>query len=258
VGHTGKKGGVGNSGGPETPDDRPSRNASFNFNISEEGSGGGGQATEIPSVTVTAKKAKGLFKDKNNNMTSEQWISIEGMLDKIIPNCLGGNLYNALLGRVTKSGVNFSFAFTSDSTTSGFTPGTNGGFRISTLGNSGSLLHEMIHAYQYGGQSVDLWDTYAANREVEAYIAMYMFTGELNQDLPFAREIECLFDNYLTKNGTLQDPSMEIAFNAVFESTAKFIKKVYDAQMPDKPTHYDKNRTGKDSISSIRELTKNC
>ncbi len=224
-------------GGPPPPPNNPNHHGGGGGSSGNSGNSG----TPTPDTPLTDK----LF--EVDEVDAEK---IEDMLEDLLIDCMGGKLFNGLDGR---SG-NINLTFTPGSNTSGFTPGIKGGLRLSSL-NIGSLLHEMIHAYQYTGQTSIQWDSNTANREVEAYLAQYLFTksytgnrfGSQMQDLSF----------YLNNNGTLKDPSDEAAFNALFNDTAKHIQIVYEVERG-KSIKYDDKQSGIQSIANIMNLAKDC
>lgn len=216
----------------------------------DPGSGSGGvDRRKGSSASSAAPLAKRLFKGPS----SLDWGAIEKMIKDIMADCMGGNLYNALVNGGRQ--INFQF------TPSG--PGATAGsfslseWRVTSDKDSGSLFHEMFHAYQAWQLSKTAYDNSSANRELEAYLAEYMFSGNLTGGNSFDGDIEMLFDEYLTKNGALRDPSVEVVFNDTFKNISNHIKTVYETKWGNY-TPYDSRRTGMQSIANLRNLAKGC
>lgn len=83
-------GGLGNGG---FPSDVPIDNGS-NPGLPPGGTGGG---SSVPSL---APKAQAIF--RNSNMIDANWRVLENMIEKIIENCMGRNLYNGLLEKMNE------------------------------------------------------------------------------------------------------------------------------------------------------------
>ena len=109
------------------------------------GNGGGsiGGDGSSSSGSGSAPKAQKMF--RNDNMTNDEWKAVENMLDSIMTDCMGQNLYNALLGKL--NGKTLSIELT-DASSFYF----DGRISIIKLNaskmESNHLFHEMWHAYQ--------------------------------------------------------------------------------------------------------------
>lgn len=118
------------------------------------GSGGGGNSgssspggdnNDNTSDSGVAPKAQAIF--RNSNMTEQNWNVIENMLEKIIENCMGQNLYNGLVEKLNGSTLSIQFVNT-DYSSFHFVNGTSGIKLSSQNVESNHLIHEMFHAFQ--------------------------------------------------------------------------------------------------------------
>ena len=126
---------------------------------------------------------------------------------------------------------------------------------IKSENKSNSVFHEMFHAYQAWRYSKSEYDATDANREVEAYLAEYMYAHELEWTT-FSERITDLSDEFLTKNGTLVDSSREYDFFSQFAGIALTIKNTYERL--GYPTPFEPNRTYEHNIENLARLSKNC
>jgi hypothetical protein len=217
--------------------------------IDKGGLGGGGGGYRPPQSNSPLSKK--LF--RNSSISEANWEKIEKMIEKIMADCMGGKLYNALddamgsgtlaINLVNASGVGGLFDLSAGIFITGF--------------DSQDLFHEMLHAFQAYQETETSFNNASANREVEAYLAEYMYAGKLTGGNRFDPDVRMLFDEYLTENGTLKDPSMEAMFNSMFKDVANHIRIIYE-QKYNNPTPYDDKRTGMRSIANIRHLAQNC
>lgn len=213
----------------------------------DPGSGSGGvDRRKGSSASSAAPLAKRLFKGPS----SLDWGAIEKMIKDIMADCMGGNLYNALVNGGRQ--INFQF------TPSG--PGATAGsfslseWRVTSDKDSGSLFHEMFHAYQAWQLSKTAYDNSSANRELEAYLAEYMFAGDIPRSY-YRGNIMELSKVYLSGKGTLNnlDAVGLIKFNEMYENTIDLINQQYGGKL-----YYDDKRTPNQNFQNIANLTKNC
>ena len=164
--------------------------------------GGSGGGVIILNPGDIAPDALDLF--SNDNLSNEELSELERMISEIMLNRMGGALYSAL-----NAGSNIFLSFDLGANKSGYNPVS--GIKLSGY-NSGSLLHEMFHAYQYS-QNPSSYTGASANREVEAYLAEYRYLKNLSNpgweqsyETGFKSNIATL-DLFLSKKGTLINSS---------------------------------------------------
>ena len=210
--------------------------------------------------TEVAPLAKAIF--RNSSMTEANWVVIENMLNKIIANCMGGNLYNAIVNCLNgktiiiefKNGPNGSFDF------------QNGSAKIS-LGmqmESNQLFHEMWHVYQAYQETATTWTNALLNLEIEAHYAQYLYTSSLpeykeskwekrDESEPRRRMIRDL-NSFIDKKGQyLQDIKEE-----TFEHYILNMVKPTFEESGYRNCNYEYSRVGLDNFENLNTLTINC
>lgn len=212
------------------------------------GGGGGGGGGGGPS----APKAKKLF--RNNNLTETDWKALEDMINKIMADCMGGKLYNSLYNEMEGGKLDFRF---------GNNPVIAGGFDVNSQSitinsrDSGTLFHEMFHAYQSYQESLTSYNNSSANREIEAYIAEYRLSGKIESS-DYRGNLIFLSDQYISPKGAQVVPSDELSypFNDVYRNTIDLIKAQY-ARFG-KNLQFDQNRTFNQNFKNLRYLSNGC
>jgi hypothetical protein len=223
---------------PYRPEKSPMKDSGYG-----DGGGGGGKLTPKPDAPLSKK----LF-----NIKDADTKKVEKMLEEILIDCMGGKLNGDLQKEM--NGGKLQLNFVNNSVLGGKFSLSNG---ITITGyDSEDLFHEMFHAFQSYQETVSSFNNSSANRELEAYLAEYMYSGKLTGGNSFDADVQSLFDLYLTENGTLKDPSMEAMFNSMFKDVANHIKTKYERWGNSTP--YDDKRTGMQSIANIRHLAQNC
>lgn len=133
--------------------------------------GGDGSSNSGSSI---APKAQEMF--RNSNMTEQNWKVIEKMLDKITENCMGENLYNALLEKLNGNKLIIQFSDKSSSFDHKHGNGIN--INIDYI-QSNHLFHEMWHAYQAYQETVESFEYASLNLEIEAHYAQFLYLEKL-------------------------------------------------------------------------------
>lgn len=141
----------------------------------DDGVGNGGGGGTGSSGSASTAKAKAMF--RNSNMTENNWRVIENMLDKITRDCMGQNLYNALLEKL--NGQTLAIEFVEDTTSFFFNGSTSKiQLNISKI-ESNHLFHEMWHAYQAYQETGDSYKNALLNLEIEAHYAQFLYLEKL-------------------------------------------------------------------------------
>lgn len=136
------------------------------------GTGGTSGTGSGSSEDIVAPLAKKIF--RNSNMTEQNWVVLERMIEKIRMNCMGNALYNEL--KEVLGGKTLSIQFI-DSGNSSFS--LDGGIRLNINVVSGDFLHEMLHAYQAYNESFESMMGAKLNMEIETHYAQYLYQSSL-------------------------------------------------------------------------------
>jgi hypothetical protein len=211
-------------------------------------SGAGGSSGSSNSSPSDTSKADEVFDDVEDEYVDD----INDLLEEIMLDCMGGKLFNALEARGDDIILNVDIG-------NGNSKYGSSGIKLTQL-NSGTLLHEMFHAYQHGVLGTTAFNARIANNEVEAYLARYMFTGN-TVGVKYGAEIKELAW-YVNKDGTV-DPDVDFLFFDAYEKARDAIIAGYAADGID--ITYDRNFNPLESIgnnmqgiSSIYNLKKDC
>ena len=150
-----------------------------NGSITDGGGGGGGGDGDSSCSSATAAsvapKAYNIF--RNSKMTEQNWKNLEVMLDRIIKDCLGGELYNGLKSFLKGKTLTIQFKAGTDG---GFgMQGESVGIALGMQMESNQLLHEMFHAYQAYQSTLAQYNISLLNNEIEAHYAQYLYTSRL-------------------------------------------------------------------------------
>lgn len=221
--------------------------------------GGGGSST---SGGGSAPLAKAMF--RNSSMTNENWEVIENMLKKITKDCMGRNLYNALLDKLDGKQLIIQFW---DEGHSAFDHDGGEGIKISTQHvNSNHLFHEMWHAYQAYQETVNSYESLLLNIELETWYAQYLYLSSLEEykggDLEKKYEGNSIYgyikkiEGYIGNKGTLLSGKTESKLNnyilnqviPIFYSIKDYVDYPYEIE----------NRTVLDNFKNLRKLTEDC
>ena len=134
--------------------------------------GGGGSST---SGGGSAPLAKAMF--RNSNMIDQNWGIIERMLEKITEDCMGRNLYNALLDKLDGKQLIIQFVSTGNSRFEKI--GEGYGITLNMEMESNQLFHEMMHAYRSYKETLNSYNESMINGEMEAWYAQYLYVKKL-------------------------------------------------------------------------------
>ncbi len=207
-------------------------------------------------------RAKAIF--RNSNMTEENWIIIENMLDKIVEDCMGEALYNELANLL--NGKTLSIQFGASTTGSFGYQGESTGICLGRQMESNQLFHEMMHAYRAYQETTASYKESTLNGEIEAWYAQYLYTSNLpeykdskwedrdNTD-PRRRRIKSL-TNYIDNKGNLLPGVNRTDLESKIKDdiVPTFHKYHYTADKY--PFEY--NRPGLENFKCINKLTINC
>lgn len=223
--------------------------------------GGGGSST---SGGGSAPLAKAMF--RNSNMIDQNWGIIERMLEKITEDCMGRNLYNALLEKLDGKQLIIQFVSTGNSRFEKI--GEGYGITLNMEMESNQLFHEMMHAYRSYKETLNSYNESMINGEMEAWYAQYLYVKKLpeydgskwetkyNSDNNPIHKHTKLLENYINHKGELNPGVTEAKLNqylsnqliGIFWSNSKYSGKLYDTV----------NKTAMDNFKNLRELTEGC
>ncbi len=125
-----------------------------------------------PLETAGISDAKKIF--RNSKMTDVNWKKIDDLLKKILKDCLGEALYNALINNL--NGKSLVIQFGNESSFDY----TNGTITLDMMAaESNRLFHEMWHAYQAYNETQTSFSSSLMNQEFEAWYAQYLYISKL-------------------------------------------------------------------------------
>lgn len=229
----------------------------------DDGIGGpGGSSGGTTSGGGSAPLAQKIF--RNSNMTDQNWAVIEKMIEKIIDDCLGGNLYNGLKEKL--DGKTLAIQFT-DNSPSFYFNGETTGIKLSlNYIESNHLLHEMFHAYQAYQETQNSYVNAELNLEIEAHYAQYLY---LKKRPEFAgskwskqyamdnrHEEIAMLENFLLPNGLMDLDVTEKDLNTQIDSVVAAFRR-YPAYSKDS-CKYNVERSGLSIFENLKTLTINC
>ena len=213
--------------------------------------------SEEPEIAPNAKR---IF--RNSNMTEQNWQIIENMLDKIIANCMGGNLYNAIVGHLNGKTLAIEFR-TGSNGEFGFQNGTSK-IVLGMQMESNQLFHEMWHAYQAYQETTTTWTNALLNLEIETWYAQYLYTSSLPEYKGSRWEQR---DRTDPKRIQIKDIKIHVDSHGVLNSNTSqelledhilnyiiptFREKGYGNY------NYDYSRMGTNNFNNLNKLTVNC
>ena len=243
-------GGLGNGG---FPSDVPIDNGS-NPGLPPGGTGGGGS---VPSL---APKAQAIF--RNSNMIDANWRVLENMIEKIIKDCMGQNLYNGLVEKLDGKTLTIQFVEGSGSSFNY----TTGDIKISIERmESNHLFHEMFHAYQAHQETTETYRNSVINLEIEAHYAQYLYLKELkeypnskwekgynvNQRLIGIANLEDYIDGHGRLLSDMPDDYFDLYLSMV-------LKEVFVRDKNYSNYSYDSSRYGTSNFQNLQTITINC
>lgn len=224
--------------------------------------GGGGGNTTPKSPAEIAPKASKIF--RNSKMTEQNWALVEKMIEKIINDCMGGELYNGLKSYLNGKTLTIQFK---DGTDGSFgMQGESVGIALGMQMESNQLLHEMFHAYQAYQNALPQYNGSLLNLEIEAHYAQYLYTRKLkeykgnkwerrDEDDARRRSIAKLA-TYLDEKGNLLP---EITNGQLdLEITGNVIPALRAAGYTETKYPLNDNIVGTANFNNLKKLTVNC
>ena len=196
-------------------------------------------------------------------MTDTNWAIIEQMIEKIMDDCMGENLYYGLKEKL--NGKTLAIEFTNSEGSSFYFDGETSKIKLSIVNmESNHLLHEMFHAFQAYQETWSSYVNAGLNLEIEAHYAQYLYLKKL-QEFPGSKWSSdyasnprlistMLLEQCLTPKGELAldyseeelDGYLNFACNAFKEDLAYMQFK------------YDTSRKGLENFQNLKNLTKDC
>lgn len=227
------------------------------------GGGGGSGGSSSGSSGGVAPKAEAIF--RNSNMTNTNWQIIERMLEKIVKDCMGENLYNGLKEKL--GGKTLAIEFTNSEGPSFFFNGETSKITLSIENmESNHLMHEMFHAFQAYQETTNTYVNAKLNLEIEAHYAQYLYVRKL-PEYPGSKwssryvtdhrhEQIANLELCVLQNGLLD---LDITEQDLDKRMAEVVDtfRTYPAYSEDS-CKYNPNRTGLSNFENLRTLTKDC
>ena len=223
----------------------------------------GGHSDNNNNSNSVAPMAQSIF--RNSNMIDDNWKVIERMIEKIIKDCMGQNLYNGLKQKL--NGNTLTVQFVDDESSSfHFDGNTNvSGIKLSAINmESNHLMHEMFHAYQAYQETPETYSNSVINLEIEAHYAQYLYLKKLPEypgskwSIEWAEEgrptLTTSLEFYITHKGELIDDKDGTRLNVHLNKLINAFKKdsVYSGY------NYDGSRQGLSNFQTLQILTKGC
>lgn len=247
-----------------TPGGGESGGGSFDSGVPiDDGIGNGGGGTggngSSSSGSGSASKAQKMF--HNDKMTNDEWKAVENMIDSIMTDCMGENLYNALLNKL--NGKTLAIEFTDAS--SFYFDGRISKIKLNASKmESNHLFHEMWHAYQAYKETGDSFKKAELNLEIEAHFAQYLYLSNRHKFYGSKKHKVYVDDNrhrsiaelywYVTPKGKLRDGFTLDIVNSHVEYIVNYFHETeeYDS------CKFDENRMGLSIFENLNVLTKDC
>lgn len=213
---------------------------------------------------MTAPNARKIF---SGDLTEEQWKKLENMLKKIINDCMGEGLYKEL-SKIFNSNNKISFNFSDKEKGAKYSP-INNVITFNPNMESGTLLHEMMHAYQYKQKNdVDIWRNQTINSEIESHYTQYTQYLYYCRDTVSYNESDWIkgkirgdkrmlstekLEYYIDKKGNFYGDS--INFEIYWDYTLLNCFKTYPGYENYKYTPYEDRMV---NFNNLRKITENC
>lgn len=227
------------------------------------GGGGGGSSSGGSSSSGSAPMAEAIF--RNSNMTDTNWQIIERMLEKIVRDCMGENLYNGLKEKL--NGKTLAIEFINNAGSSFYFDGETSKIKLSIENmESNHLMHEMFHAFQAYQET---WSSYVdagLNLEIEAHYAQYLYLKKL-PEYPGSKwssryvtdkrhQRISLLESVILPNGLMVIGATDNELNVEMDSIVRAFRR--DSAYSEDNCKYNVDRTGLHNFENINKLTKNC
>lgn len=198
-------------------------------------------------------------------MTDTNWQIIERMLEKIVKDCMGENLYNGLKEKL--GGKTLAIEFTNSEGPSFFFNGETSKITLSIKNmESNHLMHEMFHAFQAYQETTNTYVNAKLNLEIEAHYAQYLYVRKL-PEYPGSKWSSryvtdkrhkriSLLETIILPNGLMVIGASDNELKVEMDSVVRAFRK-YPAYSEDS-CKYDVSRQGLSNFENLKELTKNC
>lgn len=226
------------------------------------GENGGGSTSGSVNPAQMAPKAAGIF--RNSHMTEQNWKILENMIDKIMSDCLGEELYNGLKSYL--DGKTLTIQFKEGSNGSFGMQGESVGIALGMQMESNQLLHEMFHAYQAYQNTLAQYNNSLLNNEIEAHYAQYLYISRLPEYAGSKWEKRDIRDvrrksikklsEYIDKKGNLHPGITDDLLD--IEITSRVIPAFRDAGYTVSKYPLNENQNGIANFKTLNKLTINC
>ncbi|MCD8186607.1 MAG: hypothetical protein LUD68_09280 [Rikenellaceae bacterium] len=184
------------------------------------------------------------------------------MLNKIIADCMGGAMYDALVDLLNGKTLIFEF-----DPSLGYSQFDASAGSI-TLGDyeSNSIFHEMFHVYQWYNETPQTIGGVALNHEMEAWYAQYRYVSKLPEyqegtkwhtlynKHPIGYYISRI-DNHLTPQGQFKNNSNYELFGNYL---INYVKSAFELSATYRKYPFDYNRYGNENFTNFVQLSKGC
>ena len=236
-------------------------------NETGDGLGGGGGGTSSGGSGSgggsSAPLAQAIF--RNSNMIDSSWSIIEKMIEKIVDDCMGQNLYNGLIDKL--NGQTLSIQFVNEIGSTFHFDGNMSGIKLSLINmESNHLFHEMFHAFQAYQETANTYINSELNLEIEAHYAQFLYLKKLPEfpgskwSNKYATEPRhegiALLECFVRENGMLDLDATEADLDRCMSAIVDTFR-TYPAYSSDS-CGYNENRTGLSNFENIINLTKDC
>lgn len=223
-------------------------------NIYLPGVGGGGNI-----FGNSHPHADNLF--KSSDISESVWEKVEDLLTKILEDCMGGNLYNAL--KSILKGNKITFQLTDDKDSS-YSPNKRTLSLSKTDMMSGTLLHELFHVFQVSQESAESFNASSMNKEIEAHFAQYKYL-EKNDRL---KELENRIDRrwivvkalggYIDAHGKFIQSSNQEITKQLFEVQLEYNVVPAFQKVGYKNATFNRSLSNEKTFGNISQLTVDC
>lgn len=210
--------------------------------------GGGGGSSSSGSSNAEHLFDCSDFSDNNIKL-------LNGMLEEIMDDCMGQELYNGLISELGNDKVSIRIVDNMDSNYSWKSGILT--LNVNTLG-SDVLFHELFHLFQTTQESVSSFESALLNREIECHYAQYMYKkrSQINWGYRDLRWYSLeLLNDYLEQYMENHDEMMLDFINSYTEYT---IVNVFRSVSGYNSYPLDKGCLGLDMFQNFNNLSKDC
>lgn len=207
-------------------------------------------------------KAKSIF--QNDSLDKSVWEKVEDLIEEIIEDCMGGNLYNAVKDFLDGEKINFQLTDDKDSS---YSPSKKSIFLSKNDMLSGTLLHELFHVYQVKQSSDNIS---SMNKEIEAHLAQYKYLKKHNRldDIPKKnfdgrwRAVQSIDENIDNNGNFIRGDSVSNELYAfqreLFETQFEYNVVAAFRKFGYNEAAYNSNLSIEQNFLNIKDLTINC